>query len=236
MARDRLSIDTFTAGIERETVYSKATNVAAILRSLGTSTSDREQGVAALCSYIEGKRSKGKNDEEIRKKIGTLQNMVPADLGHVFVKASLRSGLARKTTAARNSIGTAPSPTPSSHHPHRARISLADPSNSTTITHGVTASASSAPSNPNQPTINDVFSTPQTDDSDLEPPSPTFTFSFSPSFSPTSSISSPMSTEDLPAETSTSSSASASTSFSSFSSPPPLSSSTSTYASPYTPG
>ncbi|KAK6903665.1 hypothetical protein I203_107170 [Kwoniella mangroviensis CBS 8507] len=98
MDRDRLSIDTFTSVIERDTVYSRASTVAAILRSLGSSTSEREQGINALCGYIEGKKGKGKNEEEIRKKLNVLESMVSADLGEIFVKASLRSGLARKTT------------------------------------------------------------------------------------------------------------------------------------------
>ncbi|WVQ98118.1 hypothetical protein IAU59_005240 [Kwoniella sp. CBS 9459] len=96
--RDSLHINTFTSALDRDALFSRATSVAAILRSLGPSKDSREQGVEAVCAYVEGKKSKGKKDDEVRKKLALLERMVPTDLGDVFVKASIRSGLARRTT------------------------------------------------------------------------------------------------------------------------------------------
>ncbi|WRT64711.1 uncharacterized protein IL334_001645 [Kwoniella shivajii] len=113
--RDRLSIDTFTIGLDRDALFSRKNDVANLLKHLGPAVEDREEGISSICDYIEGKRSKGKNDEEIRRKLGILEAMVPAGLGDVFVNASLRSGLALKITQC----------PPFPIRPvHRARISL----------------------------------------------------------------------------------------------------------------
>ncbi|OCF58745.1 hypothetical protein L486_03235 [Kwoniella mangroviensis CBS 10435] len=164
MDRDRLSIDTFTSVIERDTVYSRASNVATILRSLGSSTSEREQGINALCGYIEGKKGKGKNEEEIRKKLNVLESMVSADLGEIFVKASLRSGLARKSTHP-------PPPFIPVRPTHRSRLSLASLSS--------IRSSSQSPLPP-VPPIKPAEESPRPENSPITYTSPSFTFSFSP--------------------------------------------------------
>ncbi|WVW78363.1 hypothetical protein I302_100317 [Kwoniella bestiolae CBS 10118] len=209
--RDSLSIDTFASVIQRDTVYSRASNVAIILRSLGPSASDREQGISALCGYIEGKKARGKNDEEVRKKLGVLEGMVPADLGDVFEKASLRSGLARKTTHPHPPIPLCPI--------HRSRLSLAS------LSSGTSSSPTPSPTPPIHETTR-----PDTSPITYTSPSPSFTFSFSPVSSSNSTSSSSLNFEY-------DSSASSSFTPSSFSSPPPLTSSTPPYTSlPLTPG
>ncbi|WWD07601.1 hypothetical protein V865_005702 [Kwoniella europaea PYCC6329] len=215
MDRDRLSIDTFTSVIERDTVYSRASNVASILRSLGPSTSEREQGINALCNYIEGKKGKGKNEEEIRKKMNVLESMVPADLGEIFVKASLRSGLAHKTTH--------PPPPPIPVRPvHRSRLSLASLSS-------IRSSSQLPP--PPIPPIKPAEESPRPDNSPITYTSPSFTFSFSPGSSSSSFAKGSNSNSVFEYDCSSSSSTP-----SSFSSPPPLTSPFSPYTSvPFTP-
>ncbi|WVQ69327.1 uncharacterized protein L199_007544 [Kwoniella botswanensis] len=218
MDRDRLSIDTFTSVIERDTVYSRASNVASILRSLGPSTSDREQGINALCNYIEGKKGKGKNEEEIRKKLGVLESMVSADFGEIFVKASLRSGLARKTTH--------PPLSPMPVRPvHRSRLSLASLSS-------IRSSSQSPP--PSVTPIKPAEENPRPDNSPITYTSPSFTFSFSPVSSSSAFATNPGSNSYSNFEYHSSTSSSTP---SSFSSPPPLTSSSPSYtssSSPYT--
>ncbi|WWD00658.1 hypothetical protein V866_007593 [Kwoniella sp. B9012] len=219
MDRDRLSIDTFTSVIERDTVYSRASTVASILRSLGPSTSDREQGINALCHYIEGKTGKGKNEEEIRKKLGVLESMVPADFGEIFVKASLRSGLARKTTL--------PPPPPIPVRPvHHSRLSLTSLSS--------IGSSSQHPPTP-VPPIKPAEENTRADNSPITYTSPSFTFSFSPVSSSSSFAKETGSSSNSILEYDSSSSSIPS----SFSSPPPLTSSFSPYTSvpstPYSP-
>nr|XP_019008422.1 uncharacterized protein I206_06981 [Kwoniella pini CBS 10737]OCF47203.1 hypothetical protein I206_06981 [Kwoniella pini CBS 10737] len=208
MARDPLLLNTFADVVRRDKSYWKATDVVTVLRSLGSKSSNRDRGVVALCNYIEGKRNKGKNDEEIRKKIDTLQSMVPTDLKEVFWDASRQTGLALKTD---RSLPSAPTPRPQPRPPFGTSSTL----NS--------ACCSSKPYLPRRSMTTDIYSTPQSDDSDLEPLSTTSTASFS----PTSTISSLPSAED---SSSLSSRASSSSSF--FSSP---CSSSSWASSPYTP-
>ncbi|WVF69739.1 hypothetical protein IAT40_004518 [Kwoniella sp. CBS 6097] len=123
--RDSLYINTFTSTLDRDALFSKAANVATILRSLGPSKDSREQGVEALCAYVEGKRSKGKKDDEVRKKLALLEGMVPTDLGDVFVKATIRSGLARRTTHSLPPLSQSQNPLPGPQTQTRSRLSIA---------------------------------------------------------------------------------------------------------------
>ncbi|OCF45825.1 hypothetical protein I317_00313 [Kwoniella heveanensis CBS 569] len=126
--RDSLHIDTFTSTLDRDALFSRATSVAAVLRTIGPSKDGREQGVEALCAYVEGKRSKGKKDEEVREKLALLEGMVPTDLGDVFVKEPPPPPL-RSQARSRLSVATITSASTSTTNP--TTTSLTSPVSST---------------------------------------------------------------------------------------------------------
>ncbi|KAK8847457.1 hypothetical protein IAR55_005315 [Kwoniella newhampshirensis] len=88
--RDGLSVDLWTLSVDREILYSRASSVASILNTLGPSKGERVEGIDVICAYVQGKRAKGKSEEEIERKFRMLQGMVHEELSDMFVK-DLRS-------------------------------------------------------------------------------------------------------------------------------------------------
>ncbi|WVQ83295.1 hypothetical protein IAT38_005434 [Cryptococcus sp. DSM 104549] len=143
-ARDRnvLAANLWTGGLDRETIYSRASSVASVLRSLGRSGRDKAAGVEAICAYVEGKRAKGKSESDIVGKVNALQGMVPRDLGEMFAKARIQSGLARNFPTLNQHR---PPPSSQLPHPRRARApSFSSISSISSAASSLSASASAS--------------------------------------------------------------------------------------------
>ncbi|WWC86834.1 uncharacterized protein L201_001713 [Kwoniella dendrophila CBS 6074] len=107
-----------TSGVKKDLAYSRSSDVVNFLASLRNTHQGRQRGISILCDYIESKRKRGKSDNEIRRKMVMMQNMISADLEDIFLKAMSKTELSRKAIRS--------SPSAPIEFSRRARQSLAN--------------------------------------------------------------------------------------------------------------